>query len=193
VDGALTASPGLHYVVAERADQQPVAEVRRIIKASPQITISLQKPAEGADALRQAQTRLRTAPLGRDEALGVSEALARPLFVVESRGETLVATRYAAGDVTRPLSVSEGADAGALVTAACAAEPGCIRPEPPPPPPVATVVLPPPVPPPPPHRPVWKRGWFWGVLGTTVVIAAGAAVGLGLGLTAPRDYELHVR
>jgi tetratricopeptide (TPR) repeat protein len=54
---------------------------------------------------------------------------------------------------------------------------------PPPPPPTA----PPPAPPsgarpssPPP--PLWRRGWFWGGVG---LVAAGAAVGISLGITRP--------
>jgi iron complex outermembrane receptor protein len=55
--------------------------------------------------------------------------------------------------------------------------------EAPPPPVAASVVV---APPPPPHRPVWKRGWFWGTIAG--VAAAGLAVGLGVGLgTRPSD------
>jgi Tfp pilus assembly protein PilF len=36
------------------------------------------------------------------------------------------------------------------------------------------------------RKPVWKRGWFWGVLaGTAAVVAAGVAVGVVLGTAEP--------
>ena len=38
-------------------------------------------------------------------------------------------------------------------------------------------------PPPPPHRPLYKKGWFWGAVVGGVVVAAGLGLGLGLGLT----------
>jgi len=204
LDVPLSATPGLHYAVVERADQRPSAEVLRIIRASPQITVSLQTPAELPDALRQAEARLRTAPLSRDEALGVSAAIARPLVLVESRGGQLVATRYAAGDATRPVSESEGADGASLIAALCASDAGCAKLEPPPsvttgpglqvgapPARMATAAAAPAAPPT--TKPVWKRGWFWGVLGASVAVAAGAATGIGVGATAPRNYDLRVR
>jgi tetratricopeptide (TPR) repeat protein len=35
-------------------------------------------------------------------------------------------------------------------------------------------------------KPLWKRGWFWGVTAASVAVVAGVAVGISLG-TAPRD------
>jgi hypothetical protein len=34
-----------------------------------------------------------------------------------------------------------------------------------------------------PHKPLYKKGWFWGVVVGSVVVAAGVGVGLGVGLT----------
>lgn len=33
-------------------------------------------------------------------------------------------------------------------------------------------------------RPVWKRGWFWGVVGGAVAVGVGVGVGVGLGTAA---------
>lgn len=192
VDGPLTTTLGLHYVVVERADRVPVAQVVRIIHAAPQIAVSLDEQAEPAAALRQAAARLRTAPLGREEGLGVSVALGRPLTVVSAIDDRLVATRFAAADPARPVAASEAGSAAALVTSLCAADPGCLPVvDPVPAPAIAVTAVP--SHPPPPARPVWKRAWFWGVLGAGVVAAAAVATGAALGATAPRDYDLHVR
>ena len=192
IEGTLALTPGLHYVVVERADRIPVAEVVRIIHAAPQIAISADAPAPPAEALRQAAARLETAPLSREEGLGISASIGRPLLVVSARGDRLVATRFDAHDPTRPLVELEAANAGALVDAVCATDPTC---RPLPAPPVPPVALAPTAPAQRPARarPVWKRAWFWGVLGAGVAVAAGIAAGAAVGATSPRDYDIRVR
>jgi tetratricopeptide (TPR) repeat protein len=42
------------------------------------------------------------------------------------------------------------------------------------------------------RKPVWKRGWFWGVIGGVAVVGAGLGVGLGLafgGAKAPKPVD----
>lgn len=45
--------------------------------------------------------------------------------------------------------------------------------------------LPPPPPPPPEKTPLYKRGWFWGVV-VGGAVAVGLGIGLGVGLSQPR-------
>jgi len=37
------------------------------------------------------------------------------------------------------------------------------------------------------ERPVWKKGWFWGVIGGAAVVVAGVAVGVSLGTATTKD------
>jgi hypothetical protein len=187
--------PGLHYVVVERADQVPAAQILRITRSAPEIAVSLQVAADPSDALRQVSRRIRTAPLTRDEGIGVSANLVRPLWVISDHDDKLTATRYSASDVNRPVD-EVVAPSSTLLDEVCRLE-RCA----PIAPPVLTTPNPPsvvtaplaPTEPPTPRKPVWKRGWFWGVLGATVLVAAGAATGVALGLIAPRDYDIRVR
>jgi hypothetical protein len=196
VTGPVTATPGLHLVVVERADQDPSTQILRVTRSAPEIAVSLQQAAVPADALRQASKRIRTGPLTRDEGIGVSAALLRPLWVVTEQGDKLLANRYASGDVTRPVD-EVSAPAATLVDELCNKE-KCATP-------VAPVAVVPnaaltspavstgPTEPLTPKKPVWKKGWFWGVIGATVLVVAGAATGTALGITAARDYDVHVR
>ena len=52
--------------------------------------------------------------------------------------------------------------------------------DPPEPPPAPLVLTAPPPPPPAPRVPVYKRGWFWGVVGAAVATAGGIALGVYL-------------
>jgi tetratricopeptide (TPR) repeat protein len=36
-------------------------------------------------------------------------------------------------------------------------------------------------------RPVWKRGWFWGVIGGAAAVALGVGLGVGLGTSSTKD------
>jgi hypothetical protein len=199
VSGAPAAVPGLHYAVAERADLSPVAQIVRVTKAAPEIAISLHEPAGAAEAVRQASARVRTGSLGRDEGLGVSAALHRPLWVLAARDEGVSARRFSAAEVARPTDEVSAPDAGSLVEAICRLE-HCAPVAPP-----LVALAPPALSSPaaapvllqqqqtaPPARPVWKRGWFWGVLGASVAVAAGVAVGAALGASAARDYDVRV-
>jgi hypothetical protein len=192
----VTAVPGLHLVVVERADQDPSTQILRVTKSAPEIAVSLQQAATPADALRQAGKRIRTGPLTRDEGIGVSAALLRPLWVVTEQGDKLVANRYASSDVTRPVD-EVSAPAATLIDELCKSE-KCVAPVPAvalvptPNNPTANVVATQPIETTP-KKPVWKKGWFWGVIGATVLVVAGAATGTALGLTAARDYDVRVR
>ena len=58
--------------------------------------------------------------------------------------------------------------------------------EPPPPAPAAALVTTAP-PPPRADKPVWKRAWFWGVVGGAAAVVAGVAIGVGIATSTPRD------
>jgi hypothetical protein len=171
VESPLSASPGLHYAVLTRADLQPMAQVVRITRSAAQVSMSLREPAAPADALRAA----RWWP-------GERATFERPVLLV-SVGNG----RWRAGE-----PAIEAADAAHLVTEICQRHPGCTAL------PAPTVEHPAvadlrAAPPPPPEKPVWKRAWFWGVVGASVVVLAGVATGAALGATLPRDYVVRVR
>jgi hypothetical protein len=191
VDGPLSTVVGLHAAVAERADLLPAGQVVRIIRAAPQIALRLQTPADAATALHQIFTTLKQRPLSRDEALGVSGVLGRPLLLIGGDAHRLSATRHDAADRARPDGEWTAADAPALFSAMCATTDTCGPAQAPVL--VAPVVAPPASPEKPQAPPVWRRGWFWGVVGASLAVAAGAALGIGFGMTAPRDYDLRVR
>jgi hypothetical protein len=120
--------------------------------------------------------------------------LQRPLWVVMERDDKLVATRYAAGDVTRPVDEVTAPAAGVVDELCrvekCAVPPAVLAPNPAPTAPSVTSA---PVEPLRPRKPVWKRAWFWAVVSVGVLAVAGAATGTALGLTAARDYDVRVR
>lgn len=58
--------------------------------------------------------------------------------------------------------------------------------EPPPSAPAAALVTSSP-PPPRADKPVWKRAWFWGVVGGAAAVVAGVAIGVGIATSTPRD------
>jgi hypothetical protein len=180
VTGNLTATPGLHWVVVERADFKPSVQLLRITLAVPQIAVDLREPAAPAEAL----ARATSVAMGRDEGLGVSGLIKRPLWIVTAPAGKWSGARFASADPTRPVVQLSDEGAAPLVEAILVAE-GLG-----PPPPVAPAEV---VSPPPPKRPLWKRGWFWGTVAAAVVVVAGVAVGASLGVTAARDYDLHVR
>jgi tetratricopeptide (TPR) repeat protein len=37
------------------------------------------------------------------------------------------------------------------------------------------------------ERPLWKKAWFWGVVGGAAVVVAGVAIGVGVATSTPRD------
>jgi hypothetical protein len=174
----VSASPGLHWIVVERADFKPQVQLVRIPLAAPQIAVDLREPAAPADAL----ARAATIPLGRDEGLAVSKLVDRPLWIVSVTGGQWEAIRFAASDPKLSVAQREEGDAPRLVAALLSAE-GLG----PPPEPLVEVK------PPPPKKPLYKRGWFWGTVAAAVVVVVGVSVGAALGATAPRDYDLHVR
>ena len=63
-----------------------------------------------------------------------------------------------------------------------APEPATTAPTPAPAAVIATTSTPAPA-----ERPVWKRGWFWGVMAGAAVVVAGVAVGVTLGTSTTRD------
>jgi hypothetical protein len=201
VAGPPMATPGLHYIVVERADFVPVAQILRVTRSGAQIAVSLQKPARPADALRQVVERLRAGPLATEEGIGVSDALGRALWIVSSSGEGWRADRYAARDAARSLGHVEAPTAESLSEAMAATEghkpavavapspalPVAIAAPPPPPAPLALAASAPPKP------PLWKRGWFWGIVATSALIVAGVATGAALAADAPQKYDARIR
>ena len=194
-----TATPGLHWVVVERADLAPSTRIVRITRAAPEIAVNLTQPAAPAEALRQTAVRLASAPLERDEGLAVSAELHRPLWLIGMHNGLLVAQRFAADDVAHATDEKSAPSPPALADALCTVE-RCTSPAAP----VATAVAPTAAPSAPaaplaltasapPERPVWKRGWFWGVLVGSAAVAAAVIAGSVVGATAARDYDLRVR
>jgi hypothetical protein len=180
----VAAAPGVHYVVVERADKRRVTKLVRLPRAAPEIAVSLGEPADAPTALLGADERLKVAPLGRDEGLGVSAILGKPLWSLRLEGPELVLARFAATDATRPTAdVREPRDrASALGDDLCNLEPGCAAPP-------APIVV---APPPPPPRPYYKRGWFWGVVAGGAAIAGGI-IAVSVIVTQPRNYDVVLR
>lgn len=179
--GPAPAALGLHHVVVERADRRPVARLWRLVRAAPEIAANLSEPATATQAVAQAAARLDLGSLGRDEAIGVSAVLGRPLWVLSTADGKLTLERYDAADTTRPSASLSAGDADKLGQTACVLEARC-APEAIPTGPTEG-----------PKKPVWKRAWFWGVVGAAVLAAVGAATGAGVAATAPRDYVVRVR
>ena len=194
---SLSATPGLHVVVVGRADFVPEAQFVRLGHGQV-LAVSLREPATPAEALRFARW---VAADGE-----IATVVGRPVFFVGYENGHFRATPLSAG-ADGPVLV-ERAAAGELVASLCAGVSGCspppaevTRPEPPtiaatPSPP--TVASPAAVTPalevaPPAKRPLWKRGWFWGVLATSVAAAVAVSVGVAVGVTAPSDYVVRVR
>ena len=187
IDGKLAAPSiaivvGLHYVVVERADRRPVARLVRVTREAPEIAAQLSTAARGDEALRQATARLATgAEFPSSEARGVAAALGRPLWIVRARAGAWRAERHPAPHEARAVvTLPPAADAEAIARAVADTE-EALR---------AAPVAPER---PRDRRPVWKRGWFWGVLGASVVVVAGAAAGAAVAATSPRDYVVQVR
>jgi hypothetical protein len=191
VDGRLVhpplrATPGLHYVVVTRADFAPEAQFVRLGKGMV-LAVSLREAASVDAALRAARWNTPADP--------VAPVVRRPVFLIGFEDGRFSAASLQAA----PGPVVESASAGELVAGIAAGFGGCPKPEAPPPSPPPLAVAPSPAPPltvaapPPPRRPVWKRGWFWGVLGVGVAARLGIALGVGLGVTAPSDYVVRVR
>jgi hypothetical protein len=162
-----TTTAGLHWLVVERADRRPLAEVVRVTQAAPEIAASLGDAASPADGVRQAAARAADGALGSDEGLGVSAALGRTLWIVGEHG----ADRFAAADVAHPLRHVDFATDP--VDAVCAVEPAC----------VALVA---------PHRPIYKRAVLWVPIGVGVALAVAAGVLAGTLANASSDYVVRV-
>lgn len=162
-----TTTAGVHWILVERADRKPVGRVMRMTQAAPEIAVNLADAAAPAEALRQAEARLGVGPLTPDEALAVSAALARTLWVVGPGA----ADRYSAGDVANP--ARHITIAGDPIAAVCAAEPLCLAP-------------------PVPHKPIYKRAALWVPIGAAVLLAVGAGVLAGTLANASSDYVARV-
>jgi tetratricopeptide (TPR) repeat protein len=55
------------------------------------------------------------------------------------------------------------------------------------PPPAAVVTTTAPGPSPRADKPLWKKAWFWGVVGGAAVVVAGVAIGVGIATSTPKD------
>jgi hypothetical protein len=165
-------SAGLHYLVLERADLRPVGRVVRVAKNAGRIELSASAPASTDAAL----LALRDPAVGKEEAVGVSRLLGAPLWRLSGEGANIVADRYAATDPLRPTQTVRVpvTDAAALERALCAVDPcEAVR---------AT-----------PSRPVWRRPWFWGVIGGAAAVVIGGVIAGAVIGTRPRDYDVVVR
>jgi hypothetical protein len=163
-----TTTAGLHWIVVERADRDPVARIVRITEAAPEIAVSLADAATPADAVRQAAARAAAGGLDRDEGLGVSALLGRTLWVVGAHG----ADRFAAGDAAAPVRHVDFATDP--IDAVCRVEPLCVAP-------------------PVPRRPIYKRAVLWVPVGVGIALAVGAGVLAGTLANASSDYVVRVR
>ena len=87
VDGVLQTAdlrmtPGLHYIVVERADLRPQARLQRVTRGAPAFSLVLTESATPKDAVIRAADRLRVGPLGNEEGIAVSALIRRPVWVV---------------------------------------------------------------------------------------------------------------
>jgi hypothetical protein len=182
VGDAPSVTPGLHYVVVERADKRRYAAVLRLPHAAPEIAVSLGEAVAPEQALRQAAARLRQGVLGADEAVAVSRLLARPIWVASSGS----IDRFLAGDAARPVAHAESPDgAGPLLDAACRLDRGCAPP--------AALVAAAPTPTVVVKRPWYRRAAFWIPVSAAVVVVVGASV---LAVTLSQrstDYVVRIR
>jgi hypothetical protein len=170
IDGkpaAVTTPAGLHWIVVERADRKPFADLVRVTAAAPEVAANLGDAAAAGDALRQAAARAADGALGSDEGIGVSAAVGRTLWIVGAHG----ADRFAAADVAQPVRHVDFA--GDAVEALCAVEPGCVTP-------VA------------PRRPIYKRAVLWVPIAVGVALVVGAGVLGGTLANGDRDYVVRV-
>ncbi len=166
---------GLHYIVIERADRRPQATITRIGRTTARLELSAAMPL----GREQAAEALSSIALSDIEGIELSRVLGGPAWRLRSEGGRIEARRWAAADVTRPVETIDvpAPTPQALETALCAIE-RCAE--------LATPASPPP-------RPLHKRAWFWGVVGTgAAIVVGGIIVGAVLG-TRPRDYEAVVR
>jgi hypothetical protein len=163
---------GLHYLAVERADRRPTGRLVRISRSSAQLTLAADAPAERDGAL----LALRTTSDAR-EALDVSRLLGASIWRLTAREQVIVAERFAATDAVRPtLSVEVPVnDPAALDRAICTVD-VCE-------PPVAAAT----------RRPVWRRPWFWTVVGVGAAAVVAGIVAGAVVATRPRDYEVVVR
>ena len=163
-----TTTAGIHWIVVERADRQPVARVLRVTQAAPEITANLADAASPADALRQAAARAADGALGSDEGLGVSAALGRTVWIVGAHG----ADRFAAADAAHPVRHVDFATDP--IDAVCTVEPACLAA------PVA-------------HRPIYKRAALWVPIGVVVGVAVIAGVLGGTLAHSSSDYVVRIQ
>ena len=178
IDGALMppgparVATGLHYVVVERADRRPAGRLARVSKGADEFELSAPVTATPARAL----AGLSRPELSDIEGVELSRLLHAPAWSLSVVAGEVVAARYDAADLAQParrLTVPVG-DPGALERAICALD-RCDLPR------AAT------------RRPVWRRAWFWGVVGASAIAVIGGAIAGAIVATRPRDYDAVVR
>jgi len=165
-------SSGLHYVAVERADRKPAGSIVRVSKSVTRVTW-----ASGPRATAEQAADASADPRASDpERVAASALLQGPLWRVTEAGATLDATRYDARDLAHQVRRlhADTADPQALMRAICAVD-ACDAP----------LAKPAPA--------VWKRTWFWGVIGATAAVVVGAAIPGAVVGTRPRNYDAVVR
>lgn len=188
-----TLRPGLHYVVAERADRRPVATMVRVSPSLPEIAVSLGDVASRPESLEQAARQAQRGPLGRDEAAAVASLQGRALWIVSLRDGRVMAARRSPDPAEEPRTISIDRLDGA-VRAICRAEHACADEAQSA---VVAATMPglvagAPAPSPKVRHPVWKRGWFWAVIGVSAAVVAGGIAGAVVATT-PRDYAARLQ
>ena len=164
---------GLHYVAVERADRKPEGSIVRVSRAVTHVSWTTGPRAAPEQAVvAAAEPRATDA-----ERLDVSGVLRAPLWRVVEAGNDLEASRFDARDVAQPIRSLRvpTIDQEALARAVCGVDDCDAAP-------VASKV-----------QPVWRRRWFWGVVGAGAVVVIGAVVAGAVVATSPRDYSAVVR
>lgn len=168
-------SAGLHYVVVERADREPVARVLRVSKAAATVELGALHPATRGIAIAAADD-----PRTPDtERLLVSALLGAVVWRISAADEGFELSRYAALDLARPTQRWKLADAAAAESTLCAID-RCDAP--------LLLGAPAALP-----RPVWRRPWFLGFVGTAAAVVLGGIILGAVVSTQPRDYNAVVR
>jgi hypothetical protein len=175
-DAPVTIEPGLHYVVLERSDLVRVGQIVRIVRAAPEITIELRQPLPTPRLTEAVSRRLSIGRLTDAEGAAVARALGHTLFTVRIEDDQLVSDRFDATG-TPPWHLPRSPSAAAMIKTICGIEHACAES-------TAEARA---------TKPVWRRPWFWVLIGATVAASVSVAAGVGVAAAEPRDYVPRIR